>query len=328
MFENFQLVTIQSGTRFHARCPLCGDSAKDRQKKRFHLDYNGGNPVWHCFNCDKGSKSFMTLYCKVLGIDYKTAYKKLFKYDSKKYKERLKPVRVKPAKIINEPNNFNWILQDCKLDVGSLMYDTYKRLLEEFRAERMIPDKYDLFLAHRGKYKGRVIIPIYDAQRDIIFFQGRSLPALDLEPKYLNPVTEKSMIVLNESVFQKDKYIVVTEGIIDAFMVGGQGTACLGVKMSDEFLKRLLSSTDKGVILVFDNDDAGMEALTHFMYVNKYKERVRYFLMPEKYRDYKDINNIVVERNIKDIYDFVVKNSNDHLATNFILGGFVRDANN
>jgi len=326
MLENFQQVTIQNGTHFHARCPLCGDSAKNERKKRFHLDYNGGNPKWNCFNCDAGSKNFISLYCQVLNIDYKTACEQLFKYDKKKIKERLSPVKVKPATVLNAPTDFNWILDDCKRETDSMIYHTYVKLLTEFRAERQIPNNYDLFLAHKGRYKNRIIIPIYDADGNIIFFQARSLPSLDLEPKYLNPVTEKSMIIHNESVFDRDKYIIVTEGLIDAFMIGDQGTTSLGVEMSDGFLKRLMELTDEGIILVFDNDTAGDTARDKFMKDNKYKERVRYFVMPEEYRDCKDINILKVRHSIGD-YNFVVKNSNDYLSTSMVLNGYNLQSN-
>jgi hypothetical protein len=313
MLENFQLVTIQNGTHFHARCPLCGDSAKNERKKRFHLDYNGGEPKWHCFNCNRGSKNFISLYCKVLGVDYKTACKQLFKYDSKKIKARLDHKVDDQAPVIsNKPNNFNWILDDCigeTLNTDSVMWSVFINVLDVFRQARRIPPKYDLYIAYRGKYKGRIIIPILDSEGNIIFFQGRALPATNLEPKYLNPVTEKSMIIHNESVFRRDKFIIVTEGLIDAFSIGDQGTTSLGVEMSKGFLKRLLSLTDKGVILVFDNDEPGYEALEKFMKESKYRDRVQYFLMPRKYIDCKDINMLSVDKDINDVYTLIVNNS-------------------
>jgi len=312
MLENFQRVTIQNGTHFHARCPLCGDSAKNERKKRFHLDYNGGQPKWHCFNCNRGSKNFVTLYCQVLKIDYKTACKQLFKYDSKKVKDRLARKVEQAPTVVNKPSNFNWILDDCiseTLKVDSMMWSTFVNVLKVFRKARQIPDKYDLYIAFRGKYRGRIIIPILDSEGNIIFFQGRALPATDLEPKYLNPVTEKSMIIHNESVFRRDRFIIVTEGLIDAFMIGDQGTTSLGVEISDGFLKGLLSLTDKGVILIFDNDDPGQEALEKFMVENKYKDRVQYFLMPRKYIEHKDINILSVKEDINDLYTLIVNNS-------------------
>ena len=43
----------KKGTHFHARCVLCGDSKISLSKKRFHLDFNNGDPIWQCFNCEE-----------------------------------------------------------------------------------------------------------------------------------------------------------------------------------------------------------------------------------------------------------------------------------
>lgn len=47
--ENF---TNKGGNRWNCRCPICGDSAKDRQKSRGWFIQRGTNIIYHCFNCD------------------------------------------------------------------------------------------------------------------------------------------------------------------------------------------------------------------------------------------------------------------------------------
>jgi len=44
---------------------------------------------------------------------------------------------------------------------------------------------------------------------------------------------------------------------------------------------------------------------------NKYANRVKYFLYPEKYKDYKDINNIRTTYDIN-IYDMIINNSYEY----------------
>ena len=79
-------------------------------KKRFHLDYKNGRPVWHCFNCG-ASGGFISIYCQVKGISPEQAYKEIYKYDSERLKNQLKkpitPIRQEPIK-----ETFNTILQD------------------------------------------------------------------------------------------------------------------------------------------------------------------------------------------------------------------------
>jgi len=62
-YEHFENIAVsKNGMHFHSRCPLCGDSKKSSRKKRFHLDYNEGNPIWHCFNCNRSGSFFTNLF--------------------------------------------------------------------------------------------------------------------------------------------------------------------------------------------------------------------------------------------------------------------------
>lgn len=326
VYENFQSVTT-NGTHFHARCPLCGDSKKNPTKKRFHLDYKNGHPIWHCFNCGQ-SGGFKSLYCRILGITPEEADKRLYKFNYDRMVNQLEKPKT-PIRTDPDRKTFNWILLDCvgpDLKVETLLYDHWIKLLEDFRQVRQIPEEIKLYFAFKGRYKLRIIIPIFDGQ-DIIYFQGRRIPGSDTDPKYKNPVAEKSTIIHNKDKFDRDRYIIVTEGLIDCAMIGNQGTTMLGVEAADEFISTLLSLTDKGVILAYDNDDAGMVALKKFIDGSNYRKRVKYFLMPSGYKECKDINNIRIEHKIGDLYDFVVSNSNDYLTTEYILGGML-DENN
>ncbi len=329
IYENFENVSVQNnGTHFHARCPLCGDSKISRTKKRFHLDYKNGNPVFNCFNCNE-SGGFLKIYCRVLGISQETAIKRLYRYDSDRLKRQLVPKKSTVQKPNAQQPNFNWILNDCaseELEVESIQYETWIKHLRLFRENREIPESIKLFYAYKGNYKGRIIIPIYDGE-NIIYFQGRRMPDTNIEPKYKNPVAEKSLIIHNREKFDRDKYIIVTEGLIDCAMIGDQGTTMLGVEAADEFLKTLMKLTDVGVILAYDNDAPGMKALKKFMANNKYRKMIKYFLMPTGYKECKDINILRTEHKIGDLYDFVVTNSNTYVTTVFILGGYV-NANN
>jgi hypothetical protein len=308
MYENFQLVSVsQKGTHFHARCLLCGDSAKSLSKKRFHLDWKNGKPVYHCWNCGE-SGSFIKLYCRVKGVNYEQAKKDLFKYDSKRLKQTLNPTEHKPAETYALPQVFNIFCMSAEIPVDSVIWNTIRHTLVRFRQERKIPDKYKLYMAYKGKYKGRIIIPVF-AQGRVVFFQGRRIPGTDMEPKYKNPSSQKGIIVHNEGVFDRKRYIIATEGLIDAFMVGNNGTSMLGKEVSDEFLQRLFNLTNEGVILVFDNDIEGLKGMRKFMGQSRYAREVKYFLTPDSNNECKDINDIIINNDIMNVYDFIVKNS-------------------
>lgn len=304
MYENFENVkTSKGGRHFHARCSLCGDSKKSRTKKRFHLDYkdeNGG--VYHCFNCDaKGT--FLGLYKKLTGKSYRKEYSE--DYILSAFDENIK----EDHEDIGLTDFSDIIKRDCissLMEADSIQKKSMIKSLKKFREERMIPEDIKLFVAFQGQYKGRIIIPIFYGDK-IIYFQGRRIHDF-IEPKYINPKVEKRKIILNKNMFDINKYIIITEGILDAYMVGNQGTTCLGANLDEIFLKEVMGFTKKGVIIAFDNDKKGKRELIEFIRNNKKARKLKYFLMPS---DEKDLNEIKVKKGIDDVYQFVVDNSYD-----------------
>lgn len=321
MHSNFENVSVhKNGTHFHARCVLCGDSKKNKRKKRFHLEWNNGLVKWHCFNCGKSSKdfSFLKLYQMVTGISFDQAKRDLYRYDSDKLKNRL-------SKNISEEKNedtdiyYNDLMHDCISETGhvdSMLAPVWRDCVKSFREERMIPEKYKLFYAYKGYYQGRIIIPVYDGQENIIYFQARRVPGSGIDPKYKNPASLKGLIIHNSEMFDRNKPIIVTEGLIDAFMIGDQGTTALGKEIGEELLKKLFKLTDKYVVLAYDNDDEGQKSLQEFIsrrtdYENNFLRRgkLKFFVMPEHLSHCKDINICKVEEGIDDMYRFILENS-------------------
>ena len=314
VYENFSNVSVsKTGQHFHCRCPFCGDSKKSKSKKRFHLDYNGGNPIHNCFNCNE-SGSFLQLYSTIKGISINDAKKELYNYNPEGIIEVLSAKKRDKAVEELEHENFNsYILEDCigaNDSPGGVVEKGYQRHLLDFIKERNIPESTKLFVAHKGKFQGRIIIPIYDEHDDIVYFQGRRI--VDSMPKkYDNPTLKKGHTILNKHKFKKDKYIVVTEGLIDALSIGDNGTSVMGKELSEDFISNIIGLSDKGVIVALDNDKDGIKSLKIFMKNNKYKKRVKYFIFPKKYLSFKDLNSFSASKRLSEgeLYEFVVRNS-------------------
>jgi hypothetical protein len=145
-------------------------------------------------------------------------------------------------------------------------------------------------------------------------------------PKYLNPVVLKENIVLNGHLFDPDKYIIVCEGQIDAWMVEyDQGTTCLGASINDAFLANVSHMTRKGVICALDNpkiDESGYENYKKLLEKSRYRNQVKYFFMPNEID--KDLNDVRMrEGNSFNMYDFVVENSYNSFKTSMIMNSVI-----
>lgn len=301
-----------------ARCPFCGDSRTKPRARRFHIDPYKGTYIYKCFRCGE-SGNVISLYAYLSNCSYREAKNYLSdkKYDPDNIKNRLsnKASEVPQSENIKIDGDLDIDIQkDCfSLDDvpnSRIARNSIKKLIN-FKENRKIPDDLPIYFAHSGRYKSRIIIPIYINNR-LVYFQGRSIYN-DIEPKYLNPKVEKNKIILNIDNFDPEKYIVICEGIIDAHMVGKQGTCVIGGYIDLNFINIVEKYTNKGVIICLDNpkkDNNSYNVLKKLVFqnINKYKKNLKFFIMPSNY-DAKDLNDLVKDYEIENVYDFVVKNS-------------------
>lgn len=125
-------------------------------------------------------------------------------------------------------------------------------------------DGKGLFICVGGKFAGRLIIPYYDMDGRLIYFNGRTLTNDSL--RYKGP--EKSIGVGKEDVLfftcypdANDK-IYLCEGEFDAISLwqcGLNAVACGGKNLSD---KQALQLSIYKVCLALDFDDAGQSAIS------------------------------------------------------------------
>lgn len=310
LYQVCDQVSFNGRDHFYCRCPLCGDSKKSKHKKRFHLQFDSERSIfWQCWNCGE-SGNFYELYAQLEGCNTEDAYRLFNTYNKQHLLDRLSKTKTKTKKRkVKEDNKetFNYILNDCisiNDNINGYIQSQYYKLLKQFINSRYLD--YTVYIAYKGNFKGRIIIPIWD-NNNIVFFQGRATRP-EMEPKYLNPKVEKSHIIFNKDNFNRNKHIVVTEGIIDADNVGTQGTTILGKELTQEFIDSISQYTNKNIIVVMDNDEDGYKKLREYI---KTFDQQRYFIMPKQHRDYKDLNDLITNNiiNKSDLYEFVVDNS-------------------
>lgn len=311
------------------RCPICGDSKKNPNMKRCHINFHPPYNEWiyKCYNggCPQSSGTIITLYAFIHGVEWIEAKKFLTEaqYDPKKIKKRLKGLDKNVTHFSTKANTIDISTKDIifsdSLEEEGSFKDKAQRLLKSFIEERQIPKWLKCSIAVAGRYSSRIIIPVVE-KGELVYFQGRTIYK-EVDPKYLNPIVDKTGIIMNKGYFRRDKYIILAEGIIDGSMIEDrQGTSCLGAAPSDEMFRSLLSLTDKGVILALDNpnmDESGKNELQKIINSSKYGKMIKYFIMPGT--EIKDLNQLKIEKTPENMYDFVVNNSFSHFKTNFLI---------
>jgi len=303
------------GENISLRCPLCGDSKKSKIKRRFSVTYDNGLAYYNCFNCGR-SGTFSELYAELKGVPISEAIKCVSTPEFDKIYEVFNKKRNYIKEVKKNTESFNYILSDC-IDKNTkpkgYLEIQYQKILKKFIQDRYIPDEYNVYIDIKGDYKSRIILPIFEEDK-IVYFQGRAINS-DIEPKYLNPIVEKSEIIMNKNLFDKDKYIIVTEGIIDSMMVEyNQGTCVLGGSISDEFLSKLYKYTNKGIIIAVDMDSRGKQEREKLTTESICGKILYYSILP---KPYKDLNEFKINNSHINIYDYVVENKKDYF--NYII---------
>ncbi len=201
------------------------------------------HPAWQYLS------SRPTLDIERLVSDYNAAfcYKELPKNeDFGIFYKDLKHTRNTPQNRIVFYSTYNGILQAWQ----SRLIDKTVKQGDFTTYSYFHPDKNDYEVAYVNVKNELNWVHPYKAKRDI-------------PPKYYNCRMHKHKVVFgrdaylrhNKDVPYKDRYVVVTEGILDAVQFGGRGVACLGKQICVEQVPILLQLAPK-IIFAVQNDKA------------------------------------------------------------------------
>lgn len=116
-------------------------------------------------------------------------------------------------------------------------------------------------------FKGRLTLPIFDHQGQIIAFSGRVIPPLTRQPKYKNSRYAKNKVLYGfhwaKPAITQTKRVIITEGYMDTLRLRSVGfhetVSCQGTALSRSHLNSLAPYA-RQIILLFDGDEAGNQA--------------------------------------------------------------------
>lgn len=329
----------QAGRNFKGLCPF-------HQEKTPSFVVSPEKQLAYCFGCHKGGDIFAFIQ-EIEGVDFKESIKLLAEkanIDMSEYNSISKPQHSKSErdelydihkKSLSFYTNLLW-----ESDKGKKVLE-YLRLrgLEDETIRKFefgyAPDSFDethMMLVKAGfsrkmialsgmavakdtehskvydRFRGRLIIPIYDSVGRIVGFGGRALKKGD-NPKYLNspdsPIYKKGEVLYGfnfaKNSIKNNNSAILVEGYFDVVMAVQAGTgnvvATSGTALTSKQIK-LLKRFTKDLTFCFDTDSAGVEAAK------------RGFEIAQN----EDVNvHICVLSNAKDPADYIKESTNNWL---------------
>ena len=299
---------------YNFRCPLCGDSQKNKTKSRGYIFRKKNDYFYMCHNCGIST----TFYNFLKQVDPNL----LQEYQLERYKN-------------GETGNNNYPKPD--FEEFKTPTPTFKKALElptidslpeahfakNYVQQRRIPETFwtQLYFAEDfasfiqtlgiekdGLYKDdkRLVIPFYDKEKNLVAIQGRSLGESKLRYITLKLHDDNKKVYgldrLDLDPEDEEQKIYVFEGPIDSMFITN------AVATADSNLESITDTLDKSkVVLVFDNEPRNKEIVSKLEHA--IDNHFNVVIWPEMIHE-KDINDMVLAGFSPDeIEDFISKNT-------------------
>lgn len=196
---------------------------------------------------------------------------------------------------------------DCYLFDELPSINNLKRLAQEYLDSRKIESR-NLLICTKGRYRNRILIPYYDREGNLIYYNGRYIGDAGDNLRYLGPPKElgigKGDVLYAPDWPKEGEKIYITEGEFDAISLkqcGFSSVALGGKNISERQIEMIKSYTP---VLCLDSDDAGAEALPKIAKMFLARGILKIFYV-RPCKEYKDWNGMLVEKGIKILKQYV-----------------------
>lgn len=232
-------------------CPFCHHS-KPKLEIQLHTNEKKENP-WHCWVCEEKGKTISSLFKRMKVPHTKLQELNLLIKPGAKQQEQITSVSL--------PKEFIPLSQVCSLD--SITHIEAKHALK-FLKNRKITEadilKYNIGFCAVGEYNHRIIIPSYDGNGNLNYYVTRTyLP--DDPQKYKNPPIGRNIIGW-EYYINWNAPLILCEGAFDALTIKRNVIPLFGKNISEELMKKIVSSQVQKIYIALDND-AIKQAIKH-----------------------------------------------------------------
>lgn len=268
---------------YNFRCPICGDSQRNKNKARGYIYSVKNNTNFKCHNCG-ASLSFNNFLKDIDPGLHK-------QYTLEKFKEG----HTGKNFVVDEPKfDFKSPIFAKKLDLPKASEISAAKEYLEKRA--INPEKFYFAKKFKewvntqkhtfdniGKDESRIIIPMYDFENNLIGFQGRSLVPNPV--KYITVMlNDSSPKIYGLNRIQKNETVYITEGPFDSTFIKNAIAMC----GSDANITDLGLSD---IVWIYDNEPRNREICNRLLKTIERGDKV--IIWPTTITQ-KDINDMVL----------------------------------
>lgn len=299
-------------TLANCRCPICGDSQKNKTKARGYFYEKNNEYLYKCHNCGIGCNinNFLKQVSPSLSKEY---YVEKFK-DKDRKKREPKMLSFKKPQFKPKCNYVDTLI--CVNDLPS----THPCV--KFLNFRLIPKqhwKYLYFSEDYGSYmrkldpdcspigkEERLVIPIFNKHDQVVGAQGRSLNMKDeynarATAKYITVKADKSIDRLWYGIWRANpkKTVYIVEGPLDSLFIPNT-IAMIGAGALEQIPSRFANSK---MIFALDNEPRNIQIVKYNEKLIDMGHTVCIWPSSMQYKDINDMASVISTKEIKKIID-------------------------
>ena len=241
ILETYFESPFESPEHFNFRCNVCGDSKDNKFKRRGYIIKTRDLWLYYCHNCGY-SRSVKTWMKTFFPSNYKTLMDKTIRGEKPDVPTYKNIQKAKPSMDATDEKQ---------------LFKTFKKIDKfpfcvEYCKSRKIPKEIytKWYFAEDDAYKNRMIIPFYDNNGNIYYYQGRAMYSWML-PKYKSRKGSGWNNVYNFYNVNRNDPVAVLEGPIDSIFTENS-IGMTGLKIKDP---RLVNFSNR--FFLVDNDTSG-----------------------------------------------------------------------
>ncbi len=277
---------------WNSRCPICGDSHKNKSKKRMYIYAKKQDLFVKCHNCGYGASlgNFIKQLDPHLHGQYvmerygqgQTGRGKTkepeFHFEKPKFKPRPQKIELPSIGELDEEHFARKYFESRKLP-ESFKDKVY--FSEDFK--KWAEDISNIDYSNLGKEEPRMVIPFFDTEGKLIAAQGRALGRNEL--RYITiKVDEDSPKIYGLDRWNPETTTYIVEGPIDSMFLPN----CLAVAGGD---LQSIKIDKKQCVLIFDNEPRNEHTVKKLM---KSIDDGWAVVIWSKGKKFKDINDLIM----------------------------------